>query len=37
MVLVPDVVTPEIPAGCTAVQAKVAPEVVLLNVTKAEV
>ena len=35
--LVPDVVTPVIPAGCIAVQEKVAPDVVLLRVTKAEV
>ena len=37
MVFVPEVITPVIPAGCTAVHAKVAPEVVLLKVTKAEV
>ena len=37
MVLVPEVVTPVIPAGCVAVQENVAPEVVLLKVTKAEV
>ena len=36
MVLVPEVATPVIPVGCTAVQVKVAPEVVLLKVTKAE-
>jgi|LauGreDrversion4_2_1035121.scaffolds.fasta_scaffold6517397_1 hypothetical protein len=37
MVLVPEVITPVIPAGCTAVHEKVAPEVVLLRFTKAEV
>ena len=36
MVLVPEVITPVIPEGCTAFQAKVAPVVVLLNVTKEE-
>ena len=30
-------ITPEIPVGCTAVHAKVAPDVVLVRVTKAEV
>ena len=36
MVLVPEVATPVIPLGCVAVQEKVAPEVLLLNVTTAE-
>ena len=37
MVLVPEVATPVIPVGCVAVQEKVAPGVVLLKFTKAEV
>ena len=37
MVLVPEVITPAMPVGCTAVQESKAPVVVLLRFTTAEV